>query len=89
MRACFPLSFPQLAVGINDSVSKQVPGALLDEIALGEYALILEDVLENARIVDYDARVKGGHCDLESLETEVSLTLDEPCKELFAVLQEY
>jgi hypothetical protein len=70
-------------------VSKQVPEHAFDEAALAdEAALVLEDELEVARIVDDDARRQSGYGDLEGLVAELALALDEPGKQLLARLQE-
>lgn len=44
----------------NAALTKQVPQGLLHEVALSKDALILEDKLEVARVVDHDARGQAG-----------------------------
>lgn len=42
------------------ALTKQIPQGLLHELALGKDALILEDIFEVARVVDYDTRGQAG-----------------------------
>lgn len=47
-----PLCPPHVAVGIDDTISKQIPRSPLDEVALGEDALIFEDEFQVPGVMD-------------------------------------
>lgn len=82
------LDAPQLAVRVNDAVAKEVPQGRLHEGAPRKDALVVEDIVHVARVVDDNAGREAGHVQLEGLGAEEALAAGEPGKELLAGLEE-
>lgn len=87
-QASLALKPPQLPVDIDDAVPKQIPGALLEEVALLKDALVPEDEVQVARVADDDARREGRDRDAEGLIAKEPLAAGEPRKEALTGLQE-
>lgn len=82
------LDGPIVSIRIDNAVAKKIPRARLDEVALGEITLLLEDVLEVFGAVDQNARRQGRHGQGQCFVAIENFTLDKPIKQLLSGLQE-
>jgi hypothetical protein len=69
-------------------LTKQIPGAPLHKLALGEQAFILKDKVEVLRAVDEHPRRQSRHVQGDGLVAKLALAFVEPAEQLPARLQE-